>query len=173
MNVQSLFSYRVRRSALVSSCLVATFLVGCSSSNTGSNKPVEGQKAPAPKAPTAQLAPTDKVIGSIDVLKIVPEADGKPKSLVAQGWTASADAGAPITVVVLLVNGKQVASTKPTDSRADVAEAFGRPDFALSGWKFELPTSSLGSGKHQKVTVMSTDSKGDRLVLPGATLTLD
>lgn len=174
MLAHSTIARGLRITAVVLSCWLVFLNVGCSSNESPSKSataPAE-QKPAAPKAPTIHLSATDKVVGSVDVMKLVPEGDGKPKEVVAAGWAASADANAPIAVIALLVNGKTLGTTTPTESRADVAEAFGRPDFATAGWKFELPVGKLGPGKH-KVTVKVTNSKGDSLVLPGASLTLD
>lgn len=171
MATQSKVLRHTRLCSMLISILLVMWSAACSSSNSPSTASPE-QKAPAPKAPTMQLAPTDKVVGSVDVLKLVPESDGKPQEIVAGGWAASADASAPITTVTLLMNGKPLASTKPADTRADVAEAFGRPDFSMSGWKFEVPVGKVAPGKH-KVTITATNSKGDSLALPGSSLTFN
>jgi hypothetical protein len=151
-------------------CAVIALMPACSSSKP----PAEDSSfASTPKsAPHIQVAPTDKVLGSVDILTATQATQSEPGHLLAEGWAASAVSGAPIVAVTLLIDGQAVAETKTFRSRTDVSSAFDRPDFENSGWKMEVPLKKLGDGKHP-VTVLAINKNGDKLILGGVSLTLE
>ena len=155
--------------------IVLALTVACSSSKPPAEETAAGSGPKAAAAPAAaphlEIDPKQKVIGSVDIVTLMPATLTESDKVEAQGWAASAVSGAPITVVALLIDGKVVAEAKTFGPRADVAAAFGRPDFENSGWKIDAPIKKPGPGKHP-VTILATNAHGDKLVLPGASLTL-
>jgi len=164
----------IRHSFLLLLAFAAVVLmVACSSAKPPAEEtPSSSTAKPAPPPmPRHEFGPNEKVVGSVDILTAVPATQSESEHLLAQGWAASTVAGVPVTVVALLIDGKVVAETRSFDSRSDVGAAFGRPEFEKSGWKIEAPIKKLGPGRHP-VTVRATSATGDKLTLPGVTLSL-
>ena len=148
--------------------------VACSSPTpTKETAPTESSSKPAtPSLPHLEVAPDEKIRGWVDVLTASTPKLADPARLVAEGWAASCVAGAPITSVTLLVDGKPMGETRTFSARPDVAAVFNRPDFEKSGWKIDLPLRKLPPGKHP-VTVRAMNANKDMLILPGASLTVE
>jgi hypothetical protein len=165
---------RFRHSAVFLLAFMAmALIVACSSSKPSAEGGSASSSAPPtpPPAPHYQVGPAQKILCSVDILSAAPASESEPAHVLAQGWAASAVAGAPIIVVALLIDGRAVAETKTFEPRSDVAAAYDRPDFEKSGWKIEAPIKKLGPGKHT-VTVRAANAHGDKLILPGVTLAL-
>jgi hypothetical protein len=154
--------------------MVAAVMMACSSSKPPAEESSAGSgpKPASQAAPLAQVGPTDKILGNVESLTATPESQSSLGILRAQGWAVSAVSGAPVITVTLLVDGNPVAETATFELRPDVAAAFGRPDFEKSGWKIEVPLKKLGPGKHP-VTIRAINKNGDKLTVPGVSLTLD
>jgi hypothetical protein len=106
-------------------------------------------------------------LGSVDSAIVVPVA-GNPsmRSLHASGWAVSTVSGLPVMVEITL-DGTSIAQVKGFSARPDVAAAFGRSDFEMSGWNFSLVFGPVQPGNHQLV-VRAVNPRGDVVVLPGA-----
>ena len=122
--------------------------------------------------PANPLPVTEPILGYLDMR------DGKP-SLFAQrnskvqvsGWTACSVPGSSLSKVVVLVDGEQRAEVKEFFSRPDVAAAFGRPEFEMSGWRATLSLGGLKPGEHV-VTAEGVGSRGEKGALPAFRLTI-
>lgn len=152
----------------------AILMLSCSSSKPPAEASPAGSTSlstPAP-LPHLEVKPTDKILGWVDVLKATPTSLESSGQILASGWAASCVAGAPITSVTLLVDGKPIRETKTFTSRPDVAAAYSRSDFEQSGWKIEIPIKKLPPGKHP-VTIRAVNGVNDVLIIPGVTLTIE
>ena len=175
MTQKSGYFLRLFTTGLLLVAFAATALMlGCSSPHTPAVESSGGSSAKTsrPATPTLQIGPNDKIRGNVETLATVPDGQSDPLHLLAKGWVVSAVSGAPIATVAVLIDGKVVAETGAFGPRPDVASAFGRPDFEMSGWSIEIPLKRLGPGKHP-VTVRATNRHGDALIVPGVSLTLD
>lgn len=85
------------------------------------------------------------------------------------GWAACVDTDSRLVKVEILVDDKVKADAATNYPRADVAAAYGRPDFERSGWKASFPGRGIEMGDHSlKASV--TCSKGEVGLLPAFSL---
>ena len=85
----------------------------------------------------------------------IPQSD----NLLIGGWVADSIDGAPLSNVLVRIDGTSVGSPTVGIARPDVANAFNNPAYLDSGYNLTYPASSLSVGTHQ-VTVTATDSSG-------------
>lgn len=122
--------------------------------------------------PTLHVQPHDRAVGFVDSTMASQAAPGSgTRSLDAHGWAASCVPAVSLTNVILLVDGKPAGETKSFYPRPDVAAAYGRPDFELSGWKLSSTVGPLSSGDHT-VTLRAVLANGESIDLPGPKLTI-
>jgi hypothetical protein len=76
-------------------------------------------------------------------------------TLYAGGWAADTVGGAPVQSVTVYVDGNNTGTADLGFSRPDVATAYNRSIYTLSGWRFQVSTSSLSVGTHS-VTAKAT-----------------
>lgn len=82
------------------------------------------------------------------------------KQLVLNGWAASADLSGPAQRIVAIIEGKQVADTKPDQTRPDVVEYNNAPSLKRSGFRLGVPVSALDCDESQGgVTVFGVVGK--------------
>lgn len=86
------------------------------------------------------------------------------------GWAAHPLRPDPDVTVEIAVAGQTVASTRPDRPRPDVAERFGRPDLAASGWLAHLPLSPGRPAMNDVVRIRTVDGRGLRQMLHLSTL---
>lgn len=109
------------------------------------------------------------LVGSIDSAKGSGEIIADQGSGVAlYGWAAFVS-GSPLRELQVFVDGKAVATIKGFTSRPDVADAYGRSDFGLSGWQTRFLADSIAPGRH-KLTVRATAANEASADLPSAVL---
>src|SRR5262249_28249956 len=68
--------------------------------------------------------------------------------LLIGGWAVATTAGQHLAAVELYVDRRLVWRITDFQPRPDVAAAYSRPDFELSGWRCFLPTRGLQAGQH-------------------------
>jgi hypothetical protein len=89
-------------------------------------------------------------IGFLDMV------DGKPvihassrTDIRVSGWAACVDPGSPLMEVDMLIDKQSKGQASLGLPRPDVAEAYGRPDFKLTGWKSTVPLGEIAPGPHE------------------------
>lgn len=75
------------------------------------------------------------------------------------GWAADPDDGSPVSRVEIRIDGTTVMNATLGGSRTDVANAYGRPDYANCGWSFSYDVTSVAAGTHT-VTAVAYDTSG-------------
>jgi len=115
---------------------------------------------------TVAVPVPDPVIGFVDMRDGKPIIFAKKGSVVdVSGWTACAVPGSTISSVILSTDGTRRAEVKEFLPRPDVAEAFGRPEFQLSGWRARVPLAGLNVGEYA-LTAQGVCSNGEKGVVP-------
>jgi hypothetical protein len=106
------------------------------------------------------------------------QVEGKPIVSVARGaeihvsgWAGCANAAAPLVKVEVIVDDTPEASATLSFARPDVAAAFGRVDFANSGWKASFGSSGISNGTHVLIA-RATCADGKTGTLPPFQLVL-
>jgi hypothetical protein len=113
-----------------------------------------------------------RIIGFVDYVAAGSDKEAFGRiNVTARGWSASCVAGAPITRVLAMVDGKTLAETSQFSERPDVSAAYGRDDFLHSGWNlwFSLEKKSLTG---HVLSFRAVTSTGDSQELPGGKLDL-
>jgi hypothetical protein len=123
---------------------------------------VTGPSATGPLAgsKTVNITAQGQEIGSVD---IAGNASGvgtvvKGATLYVFGWAADTATGAPVQSVTVFVDGAGVGTATLGIARPDVANAFGRTDYANSGWSFQMSTASLSTAPHSVTATASAPS---------------
>ncbi len=86
-----------------------------------------------------------------------------PGILYVWGWAADTGLGAPVDRVIVYVDGVLAGVAMLGVERPDVAQQYGRADYADSGWNFGMLTSKLSLGKHTVTAMASGPGKAARL----------
>jgi hypothetical protein len=87
------------------------------------------------------------------------------------GWTACSVSGSRLSRVIILVDGVPRGEVKEFSSRPDVAAAFSRPDFEMSGWRTSISLTGLKAGEHS-LTAQGLGSHGEKGTLPAFRLNI-
>jgi hypothetical protein len=87
------------------------------------------------------------------------------------GWTACSVPGSNVTHVVIRIDGVQRAEARDFFSRPDVAAAYGRPEFEMTGWRVGVPLTGLKPGEHELVAE-GVGSRGEKGLLPAFRLNI-
>lgn len=163
---------RILTPILVVVALVVGFIIGRNYQG-GSTQVATGPAAAAPPAgsagaPGAKLTvpPGQPVVGFLDQAdgkSVIPAAGGAEVKL--SGWAGCADPASPVSKVEILVDNRMVTAATQQVPRPDVAAAYARPDFAMSGWKAAVPTQGIPAGSHP-ITARVTCAKGEAGSLP-------
>lgn len=114
-------------------------------------RPSRVSEATIPGGATAKLSVPSGVsaIGFLDVVNGKPVISALAGSTVqVSGWAACVVPANALSRVEVRVDGKTVAETAAFESRPNVAEAYGRPDFEKSGWRASFSTDGISEGKH-------------------------
>ena len=122
---------------------------------------------PAPNTPP--FGSLDYALNAVNNTSTVPQSG----SLVAGGWAADKEDGAPVAQVNLLIDGTPVGSAQSMGlSRPDVATAFNDPRYTNSGWSFTLQNiGPLTAGTHT-VSAVAVDSKNATSTIGSQTITV-
>ena len=154
---------RPRLSILV--MVTAVFLLGFFIGRL-SNSPAATYQTDSPSPAKLALPAGLAVVGFLD------QVDGKPEIPVTagsdfhiSGWAACADPQAHPAKLEILIDNQPQAKTVTPAPRPDVASAYGRPDFAKSGWKTDLSTRNLAAGSHP-ITARVSCTNGQAGVIP-------
>ena len=122
------------------------------------------------KAPLLYVQQHDRALGVVDSVEATREASQKNVyRLTSRGWAVSCLPHVQLQTVLLLLDGHPVAESKTFSSRPDVANAYGRPDFELSGWSMDSSISTLRAGNHS-ITLRVMLGNGVSVDLPGPNL---
>lgn len=124
--------------------------------------------AAKPPAPTVAAGPATGVEGWVEGVVGTPVAGGK---VVVGGWAADRVAGAPVTKVEVLLDGKVVATANLGVERPDVVQAIGRASYARAGWNAVVDLAGVAPGRHA-VSAMAYGKDGPGVALDG-TRTVD
>jgi hypothetical protein len=89
-----------------------------------------------------------------------------PSRLMVSGWAASTTAApaSKVQKVIVLLQDKEIESQIHFFSRPDVAEAFDRPIFAISGWEMDIAFQDLRAGPYT-LSVRAVPSNGEAVTL--------
>jgi hypothetical protein len=110
------------------------------------------------------------VLGHIDTRQTDHELSvSRGDDLPVDGWAVSTVPSLPLRKIVVLVDGEPRSEVDAFHVRTDVAEAFGRPDFSLSGWHSVIALNGLTPGTHVLTASAVLD---DGRKIPVATVTL-
>ena len=129
--------------------------------------------SPAATYDTASPAPAKLAVpAGLAVVGFLDQMDGKPEIPVTagsdfhvSGWAACADPQAHTAGMEILIDNQPQSQAATPVSRPDVASAYGRPDFAKSGWKTDLSTRNLAAGSHP-ITARVSCTNGQAGVIP-------
>ncbi len=167
----SAFNFRVFGTIAIIAAFVGGILVSRWFGNNGSNGvPAQTVRANTPKAVIpAGLA----AIGFLDMVDGKPVLHASPRADIrVSGWAACVDANSPLTAVDLLIDKQVKGQASLGLPRPDVAEAYGRPDFKLTGWKSTVSLGEIGPGTHE-LTGRAVCAGGKSGALPAFQLTVE
>ncbi len=132
----------------------------------------QSQSDPA-KSAKATIPAGQTVLGFLDMV------DGKPiinasvgKDIRVSGWAVCLAADSPLTTVAILVDKQVKAQASLSHPRPDVANAYGHPEFAQSGWTAAIPTGTIGIGMHE-LTASVGCTRGETGTLPPFRLSIN
>lgn len=104
--------------------------------------------------------------------------DGKPALFAKEdtkveisGWMACSSSTSRLNEVVILIDGEARGETKEFFSRPDVAAAFDRPDFEMSGWRTTVSIAGLKPGQHT-LSARGIGSHGETGTVPAFDLNI-
>ena len=148
---------------LIAIALVLGFILGYAFRGAA---PQSAPPAAAGAPPRETIPPGQPVIGFLDQVDhqtVLTVAEGG--NAVVSGWAGCANPSSPVATLEILVDGKPTATAAVSLPRPDVAEAFGRPDFARSGWKTSFVAQGLQPGTYP-ITARVTCAGGEAGTLP-------
>ena len=126
---------------------------------------------PARKLAVLKVPPGQTILGAVDGTLDSRRPDGTGQIvvpvhsfIVLHGWVTSTAPGGRITEVTLILDNRPVCRQRHFYRRDDVAAAFARPDFAMSGWEMNLKLGDIHSGPHSG-RVEAADSGGQAITL--------
>ncbi len=128
---------------------------------------------PQPTRPAMVSRSTKSVIpvGQL-IVGYLDQVEGRPAisvragdKVLVSGWAGCRNAPSRVADVELMVGNDVKAIAARSFPRPDVAETFGRPDFANSGWKGSFDTKSLPEGSYP-ITARVTCTTGESNTLP-------
>ncbi|MGD0546678.1 MAG: hypothetical protein ABR991_02480, partial [Terracidiphilus sp.] len=109
----------------------------------------------------------DAAIDSTTFKSTVLQAD----SLLVSGWVVDPADGAPLSNVMVYLDGSTIGTPVLGIARPDVAAYFKNSKYANSGYQLTYPAASLSIGTHS-VTVIAIDSKGTSTTFGPLTITV-
>jgi hypothetical protein len=113
------------------------------------------------------------VIGFLDMVDGKPVIHASPRAdTYVSGWAACVDANSPLMEVDMLVDKQVKGHASLGLPRPDVADAYGRPDFKLTGWKSTVSLADIGPGIHE-LTGRAVCAGGKSGTLPAFQLNID
>ena len=93
--------------------------------------------------------PKTGVVGFVDTINGSREPSlQSSQSIVARGWAADAERGAPVERVEIVVNSRVIGTTSEFYERKDVVVVYTRVDLAHSGWEIEATLPKLDPGNY-------------------------
>jgi len=126
---------------------------------------------PARKLAVVKVPPGQTILGAVDGALDSRRPDGTGQIvvpvhsfIVLNGWVTSTAPGERITEVRLILDNRLVRRQIHFYRRDDVATAFARPDFAMSGWEMNLKLDDINPGPHSG-RVEAADSDGRAITL--------
>jgi hypothetical protein len=90
---------------------------------------------------------------------VIERAYYRDGELVVEGWAADHEQDAPVSRVVVTVNGQEQGTAYLDIPRPDVGAFFGRPGWSASGWRFVQETTLFPM--EQTVTARFSDAAGN------------
>jgi len=137
--------------------------------------PREAARAVPAKSRASSQTPVpvaDKIVGYLDMRGGKPLLFAKEGShLDVSGWAACSVPGSSISAVKILINGDLRGEVKTFLPRPDVAAAFGRPEFEMSGWRATVSLAGLKAGDYT-IVAQGIGSRGEIGTLPTFHLTV-
>ncbi len=167
----SAFNFRVLGTIAIMAAFAGGIFVSQWLGGSGSNGvPAQTVRAETPKA----IIP-----GGVAALGFLDMVDGKPvihasprADIQVSGWAACVDANSPLREVDLLVDKQVKGHASLGLPRPDVADAYGRPDFKLTGWKSIVSLGEIGPGPHE-LTGRAVCAGGKSGTLPAFQLSVE
>jgi hypothetical protein len=121
---------------------------------------------PTKRAEMVPVPVSEPIVGNLDMRDGKPVLFAKESSRVeVSGWTGCSVAGSTLSRVAILIDGVQRGEVKEFFSRPDVAAAFGRPEFEMSGWRTMVSLTGVKTGEHV-LAARGFGSHGETGVLP-------
>jgi large repetitive protein len=152
------FNYKL---LLTPVAVVVAFVVGLlvgRSMDGGASVP--DSEARTEGTPSLTVPPGATVVGFLDVVAGKSIITATPGSMVpVSGWVACAAPKMKVVNVEVQVDDQTVGTAAVTERRPGVANAYGRADFALCGWRTQIPTAGIAPGTH-KLTARATCEGG-------------
>jgi hypothetical protein len=88
------------------------------------------------------------------------------------GWCAFTSTTEHVARLVISIDDKQVARVNGFFDRPDVADAYGRPDLELSGWRTEVLLGTINKGAH-RLRVVAVADNGESAEMPEVTFNVE
>jgi hypothetical protein len=148
------------RPLLTSILAIAVFPVcffwGCSSQ----------QSATPDSPPTASIPQGKAAVGFMNMVNGKPLISTSPDGEVTvAGWAGCANADSPLASVDVLVDNQLKGHAVLGQPRPDVVRAYGRKDFARSGWTATFSAEDIAAGTH-RLTANAVCTHGESGAMP-------
>ncbi len=152
--------------AFAGGILVGRWFLG-SGSSAG---PAQTVRANAPKA----VIPAGlQAIGFLNMVDGKPVVHASPHADIhLSGWAVCVDPNSPLTAVDLLIDKQVKGHASRGLPRQDVADAYGRPEFKMSGWKSTVSLGDIEPGIHE-LTGRAVCTHGESGMLPPFQLSVE
>jgi hypothetical protein len=128
--------------------------------------------------PKPMAAAGPKLVASEAVVGYLDMRDGRPALfasaggvLEVSGWAACSAKTSVLSSVTVSIGGENRGEVKSFYQRPDVAVAYGRPEFALSGWSATIGLTGLKPGDYT-IRALASCSQGEQGSLPEFRLTI-
>ena len=132
-----------------------------------------GESNAAPAQTKAVIPAGARALGYLDMVdgKSVIHAS-RHADIRVSGWAACVAADSPLKSVDVLIDNQVAGHASIGRLRADVADAYSRPDFKTSGWTSVVSLGDTGIGAHE-LTGRATCARGESGTLPSFQLLVD
>jgi hypothetical protein len=164
-------NFRVFGTIAIIAAFAGGILVGRVILSGGSNAG-SGQTARV-NAPKAVIPPGLQAIGFLNMVDGKPVVHASPHADIhLSGWAVCVDANSQLTAVDILIDMQVKGQASLGLPRTDVAEAYGRPEFKMSGWKSTVSLGEIEPGTHE-LTGRAVCAHGETGTLPPFQLSVE
>lgn len=121
----------------------------------------------------AVIPPGAQALGFLDMVGGKPVVHASPHAEIpVSGWAACVAADSPLESVDVLIDNQVAGHASIGRLRADVADAYSRPDFKTSGWTAIVSLGEIGIGVHE-LAGRAMCAHGESGMLPSFQLFVD